>query len=97
MNNPDGTVTQSQIAEGRDGLAASTSRRSEEKGFSAADSISATTSCRLMRELASSEMAKSRRRLGPLTLEQERALESLLETLVARLSLMLSAVGAVDE
>lgn len=95
MNSPDESFAQTSLAEGSGGLTTSTLSWLEEELSLTADSLSSTDSCRRMQELAYAEMAKRRRGLGHLTPEQERALEALLETLVARVSLMLSAAGAV--
>lgn len=97
MNRPDESFTQTSLAEGAGVPSTSTFYWLDEAVSLSADSLLATDSCRRMQELAHSEMAKRRRRLGSLSPEQERALEALLETIVIRLSLMLSAVGAVYE
>lgn len=97
MNAPVEAVTKTSLAEVSGEATTSTISRVRENGSAAAGSLSSTDSYRRMQELAYSEMAKRRRRLGPLTPAQEVALEALVETLVVRLSLMLAAAGGIDE
>ncbi len=97
METSERVFSRTKSAEASGAVVASAARLSMENRLSVAGSLRPATSRREMLELAFSEMEKRRRRLGELTIEQEQALAALIETLVARFSLMFSAVGLVEE